>query len=64
MRLLDFPDGKPVSSKKNPLCSVLGWFGSSCPGHEHFFEYSRNMRLLITGFDSKIMLEYPVSLMR
>jgi hypothetical protein len=30
----------------------------------HFLEHSEHMRLVITGFDSKIMLDFPVSLLR
>jgi len=30
----------------------------------HFLEHSDHMRLVITGFDSKIMLDFPVSVLR
>ena len=30
----------------------------------HFLEHSDHMRLIITGFDGKIMLDFPVSLLR
>ena len=34
-----------------------------CKDDYHFLEHSDNMRLVITGFDSKIMLGFPVSVM-
>jgi hypothetical protein len=30
----------------------------------HFLEHSEHMRLVITGFDSKIMLDFPVAVLR
>jgi hypothetical protein len=33
-------------------------------GEYHFLEHSNHMRLVIDGFDSKIMLDFPVSLLR
>ena len=54
--------GRRHSSLTSPENLVVKfWIGKD---DYHFFEHSKDMRLIITEFDSKIMLEYPVSLLR